>query len=515
MKSSITDLSKLYNHKIARIIQLAISSLFFYRIFLNLVYSSEQEYQTPKDFFFCKAMVLLMIFVILFRQVPFKKFYVWLVMLVGFALMFVYYRMKGVNTDNYGPIYYKVILFNWIIVILFLGILVDYLSELFVFHKRIHYKSVILLAVSFLLFLAFDIKWYLPIVLPALALLMTKSNLVKKRIFSDGIAIGYYMSFLQVMTLSLLQNPNRFEGERYLGSFSQVESAGMFCCGALLCSIYLLMRCIWDDRLKKWYIILLAWTTSIYPAYSALIIASRSTLLAIFISIMVVIVSAISLKSRNNRKLPYVKSVIVLVSFFLICFCLLIGSSFLINHLYSKGTMKEVNYFWSHIMALTSKKAQVGYFKSILVLNNIDRVCSGRLAIFVECTKTIGIKGRHFEGVYVDYGNPDLNEFSRSTHNFFILWFINGGIVGGLAMLIWYFCYVVRTLKEFFSKRVTSILPMLFICASFSFFMFSCINWKYPMAIMILILQYLVFDDSLLNLSYFGERKKNNEIREQ
>ena len=119
----INYLKEKFSHKL---ILALIEVLIFYRMVLNLIYSTEQPYQTPKDLFFFYAALWLLLLVFILRKIPLHRKVVWATLIFGLLFMGGYFGLKKISPAMYGPDYYKIILFSWIMCIAFIALLVDF-----------------------------------------------------------------------------------------------------------------------------------------------------------------------------------------------------------------------------------------------------------------------------------------------------------------------------------------------------------------------------------------------------
>lgn len=467
--------------QLKKIAAILVYVLIFYRMVLNLIYSTEQPYQTPKDFYFLIASLWFTLLVFAFRRIPLRKVAVWGTLLVGAVVLLVYYKIYNVSVQAYGKVYFLVILFSWIICIAFVALIVDSLTS--VNTKRILLENrlfFVIFSVMAVFMIIYGKTSIIPVLCPIIALMLTDIKKNKWLDITKFFAAGYYIAFAQTMTKSLIQNPDRYQGSRYLGSFMELESGGMFCGGAVVCMLFFVALYVFSDS-KKWYKLAIPLVLMLYPLYAVWRITSRSTQ----ISLLLVLLFFFIFCHTRGKKASLIRGAVSIGIFVVMVVTLFVYSS-VVKEQYDSGKKVKLSYWEGHIYELTAEEGRVGYFKDGSILNAIDKLSSKRLEHWVESSKQIQVLGHPFVTFYFkDHEVP-----TESPHNFYILWLIEYGAIGGAFVILWILYVSVvsgRTLAKCDSYAVMTFLWAVFfmgVC------MFTCVRWKSPLAFSLLILQY-------------------------
>lgn len=471
----------------------------FYLFVLNLITSSEQTYQVPKDYYFYLAVIIFMLFLLFVRKEKIAMVPTLVTIATGGVILASLFVVKKIGPQYYGPLYFQVILFSWIILILFAILLVNSIYNTIRNKQRFNYKEALIFVVAFAIPIVFNSRYLLPVIMPILAFMLSDFSKKKLHNLLPQLAIGYYLAFLHMMVKSFIKNPDRFEEGRFLGSFGQIESAGMFCAGAIICVLYLFFRFHWNgEKCKLLYFILTIFL--MLPICSTIIISSRSTMLALF---LMAVMCFVFLFGRGSKAATICRALLGVGILGIVALLLFLLSLFW-NRKASTGELKELNYVQAHIMVLTNPDYRNGYFGEGSVLNILNRTSSDRLQIWARSLEQISWKGHQYEGMYVNDGG-DADDFIITPHNFPILWLINYGIIGGLLVIVWYIRISIKLLFYCIHRDETFIFPAIWAFYSIGIFMFSCVNWTYPVGFMLLVLQ------GIISIS---DRWKGNECHE-
>ncbi|MBR5994352.1 MAG: O-antigen ligase family protein [Lachnospiraceae bacterium] len=471
----------------------------FYLFVLNLITSSEQMYQVPKDYYFYIAVIIFMLFLLFARKEKIAIVPTLVTITTGGVIMTGLFVAKKIGPQYYGPLYFQVILFSWIIFILFVILLVNSINSTIRNKQKFNHKEAFIFVATFAIPIVFNSRYLLPVIMPILAFML--SDFSKKTLHNllPKLAIGYYLAFLHMMAKSFIKNSDRFEVGRFLGAFGQIESAGMFCAGAIVCVLFFFIRFRWQgEKSKLLYFMLVLFFVP--PVYSTMIISSRSTFLALF---FMIVMCFVFLCGKGNRKATILRGAFGLGIIVTSVLLMLMISSFW-NKKASMGELDHPNYVQAHVMVLTNPGYRKGYFGEDSFLNILDRASSDRMKIWAESLGQISWNGHPYEGMYVSNGN-EADDYIFTPHNFPILWLINYGLIGGLFVIVWYFRILIKLLFYCIHRDETFIFSTIWVFYSVGIFMFSCVNWTYPVGFMLLVLQ------GIISIS---DRWKGNECYE-
>lgn len=456
--------------------------LIFYRMVLNLVYSTEHPYQMQKDLFFAYAAMWAAILVFILRKNSLKRVEVWVSLGLGISFMTIYFFVRKINWTRYGKDYFRLILLYWILCILFISLVVAFIRS-GVVRRTIKTNGITLLvffAVSVFMFIYEGVS-ALPVVLPIISLLLTFIPPEKWMMLVNSAAIGYYLAFAQTMTKSLIQNPDRYQDGRYLGSFMELESGGAFCGGAVVCMLYFIARFILSEK-KKWYNLALPLLLIIYPIYAVIRITSRGTQVALIL--VSLFFFAFIHKSKSKKTTAIRLAVSFVIGATMVAGLFVISKS--VNDRIEAGNNAGLSYWEAHLVLLTSEEGRTGYFDDGSLLNSIDRLSSRRLAHWVESVKQIRMWGHPFEEIaFPWYEIP-----STSPHNFMILWLIEYGAIGGGLVIVWLLYIGIVSIRKVLNREERTVMTFLWFIYSLGVFSFSCVRWKSPITFGLIILQY-------------------------
>ncbi len=453
----------------------------FYLFVLNLITSSEQMYQVPKDYYFYIAVIFFMLFLLFARKEKIAMVPTLVTIAIGGVILTSFFVVKKIGPRYYGPLYFQVILFSWIILILFAVLLVNSINSSIRNKQKFNYKEAFIFVAAFAIPIVFNSRYLLPVIMPILAFML--SDFSKKTLHNllPKLAIGYYLAFLHMMAKSFIKNSDRFEVGRFLGAFGQIESAGMFCAGAIVCVLFFFFRFLWQgEKNKLLYFILFLFCVP--PIYSTLIISSRSTMLALF---FLIVMCFVFLCGKGGKKATILRGILGIGILGASVLLMMVISSFW-NKKASMGELDHPNYIQAHIMVLTNPDYRRGYFGEDSILNILDRASSDRMKIWAKSLGQISWAGHSYECI-----QNDENDI-LTPHNFPILWLVNYGIIGGLIVIFWYIRLIIKLLVCCVNRDDTFVFPAIWAFFSIGIFMFSCVNWTYPVGFMLLVLQGII-----------------------
>lgn len=447
---------------------------------VNFESGVERISSIPRDMLIARGVLILYFIYFMYRIEMFKRGYTLITAIISAWTVFIVLFIKDIHISTYGIDLYRNILFTCIIAACFLTVLADLIfskSFIEVFKKNgIAIISFVILAA--IAFPAHRISFVI-IVFPVLTLLLTEIKKERWVELTDYFAAGYYLAFLHLFTLSLVQNPDRNYLGRFLGSFANIETGGMFCGGAIVCVIYFWLR-YRNKFKKKWIVPVLAVLFSIYPLYSMVLFSSRSTIIALFgLGFF-----AFIFMHGKGKKVTIIRTAIML-GIIVLAACGLIGLSYLIGYKYAGVKFEDIPYVLNRILALTSKEHSSGTFGDNSILNNLDMALSGRLSGWFNSLGQIRLLGHPYEET------PTILGLTITTaHNFFIMWLINYGLIGGIIYIIWYFAEFVLFTGSAVSKKEYILFSVLWIYYCLGNFIFSCISWTYVTGFILLLVQY-------------------------
>ena len=497
-------ISKIRNSRVFRILFVIVQILLMYRIVIKLEASVERISNIPRDMLIGEGVLILFIIYFINRIDIFKKVYTWIAAVGCALIIFTVLTVKNIHVSTYGPDLYRAILYTCLVS----GCFVTVLTERICSHSiaGIFKKNGLVIAIFVILSAialpAHQIS-YILIIFPALTLLLTDIKKEKWIELTDCFAVGYYLAFFQLFTHSLIYNPDRSYLGRFLGSFSQIETGGMFCGGAIVCVIYLWLR-FKGEFGKEWIGTILAVILGIYPLYSMVLFSSRSTIIALFILGLFVFVFL----HGKGKKQTVVRCIVSAVILLLLTGGV-IGFSYYLGYKYAGVEFEEIPYVFNRILALTDKEFSSGIFGDSSILNNIDMALSGRLSGWYNSLAQIRLAGHPFEET------PIILELTITTaHNFFIMWLINYGFIGGTVYIIWFLAEFLLMTYAAVKKKDYVLFSVLWIYYCLGNFMFSCITWRYVVGFILLLVQYpLIW--VIQDLREGNNKKKKRELTEE
>ena len=473
-------ISKIQNSKVFKILFIVFQILLMYRVVVYFETAVERISDIPRDMLLGKGILILYVIYFVNRIMIFKKVYTWIATVVTALAVIIPLRVMNISTATYGPDLFRMILFTCIISACFIVVLVElFCSGSFIEVFKKNWPAIIIFIVlSAIAFPAYHIT-YLIVVLPALTLLLTDIKKEKWMEITDCFSAAYYLAFLHLFTRSLIENPDRNYLGRFLGSFSQIETGGMFCGGAIVCVLYLWFR-YRNKFKKKWPVTVAAVLLCIYPMYSMILFSSRSTIIALF----GLAFFAFIFMHGKGKKAILLRSLIVLGTVVVLT-CAVVGFSFYLGHKYAGVDPDDVPYVLNRFMAITAKEYSEGTFGANSILNNIDMALSGRLSGWVNSLKQVRLLGHPFEET------PIILELTITTaHNFFIMWLINYGLIGGIVYIIWFIAEFVLFTDAAVKKKEYILFAVIWIYYCLGNFIFTCVTWRYVVGFIMLLAQY-------------------------
>ncbi len=413
----------------------------FFAMFLmiiNVSYELWEEWQVPKDRHYYAGIVWACILIILFREKIYVKIETWVTLFIGLALVVAWIKIKGINPDNYGEIYSKILIYKRIIWVLCGVLFVDLFrgkNALKLLKKNCVFVVIFLLIV--ILCAKYDKENVYPLLFPFSMFIFTDFNEKDKRVFSDLLAASFLLVSFVLLMKSYYLFPDRLEAGRYRGGFISTENFGTFSGAGVICGIYFFIR-VRNIKNIKWFYWLIPVSLIALPLYSLLACEHRVSLTGLLGAIIFLL---LFIRKKNDTK-NVIKR---------ICICLVSGA-ILVALLPVIGKIANVDREWkygayaiSHIAALDPDSGRWdGYFGEKNILNAINALSSERLAISAEAIKQITFKGHPFEI------REPIN--SHSPHNYFIQKVIELGLIPGMLYISWivycYFLMIINCVKK-------------------------------------------------------------------
>lgn len=439
--------------EIARITVLVLLSI---RMFCHLFYIMEQEFDVFRYRELYLSMIYLCVIVAIYRGIKIKDYLAWIYLALGAVVLWMVFRVRDITAETYGQDYFKVILLQGILWVLFAGLMLDLIR-----HKPYGVKSylrnpVIILYVFFtLIFFITNRDSVIPYICPVYAVILTSFSEKDRRELTYLASVGSYFAFVKCFTTSLIQNPDVYEGGRYYGSFFNIGSAGCCCAVALISCIYLFF--VFKDKKNKAGM-LGSLLFTLYPAAAILMMGSRTVELGVFLAIASIPVFL----HGKGMKTTYIRFGIALAVVIMIPVGLFFASKILFS-LTENGIIdaSRLNYFWEHVLRMTTSKGKVEdcIFIPGTFMYSLDVLASTRFSIYAEKIGRIRFSG--------------FNEYARigyNSHNFFIANLVRYGILGGLPFLAWFLACIFSFAKKVKEKRymIFSILLFLLMLGNYS-----------------------------------------------
>ncbi len=467
-----------------RVLNLLLQSLIFFMASKDIIYELWQQYQVPKDYYYFRGVMWLLILIFFIRRIPIKRFEVWVTIAIGLIASVIKFRIMDIRPGTYGDVLFKSLVFKNICYVLFAALAVDMIrSGIF---KDLRNKKSLSLAVFTIIMIIVSIAHssVFTFLIPVLALFVSGMDECKWISVTDSFAIGYYLAYVILMIKSdfICQEP--IIVNRYVGMFASNENAGMITGGALLCVVYFLIR-LFNSSPRKWYFYLAAMVLSCFPIYFLLKIDSRTSYLGLIITILVALVFLVG---RTEKKNIIIKSALLITAPFIIVLLLYMAALFL----YNKGVdfwPKSHENFIIKLTWLVNPELNDGYFGKYSLLNHWDAFTSGRLGIVAEYAKQITWKGHQFEPVVVD--GFTIND----PHNIFLEALIEMGIIRGALLIIWVlYSLVICVIKSVKSRNKTIFMSLLWIPYSIVILNATILGWRSFVPLMMFFFMYPVFN---------------------
>lgn len=448
------------------------------RVCLNLAYALAAPYQTFKDCFYYKGIALFLAVLILMRRVSFLNLPVLATIAVYVAASVNHFTAATYEAELRNAMISKCVAWG-----LFLIILVDVIRT--GKSTRFHKENKVFVCMAMIAFsgaLAMSLQSSLCLFCPFVALYLTPISKKKWIWFTDCLTAAYYGAFVWVMTKSLITIPYAGENIRngyYYGFFQSPWSVGVFCAGAFACVTYWFVK-FWNAEKReplKWIPCLMAMA---FPVYTTLIAASRSAEIGIMGCALFAFLFATSKAKKSWKK----RGIGVLVAALVVITCGILLLWFLSN---VDVDPMETGQFarWKRVakrMFAAEPKA-TDYFQSPF-LTAMDALMSSRLQLLVEAVKNVPLFGRGDMSVVIgeiDYGHP---------HNTYAAWLLMYGWLGGIPMIVWFFGFLVRSIRGVLKRELIYLFPLLW--GGFLAFAIlpEFLPWMYPAAFILFYAQY-------------------------
>ena len=463
-------------------------ALFFFMFFF-MIKSTAQGAEVPKALYYSRGALVFFTLIFILRKVSWKRFEVWGTLIAGTAIIAIFFLYKGIRPSTYGIDGFRAEFYKFFLLAVTVSLIVE---VIFRWKKNGTGKGwnlalLVFLGIGAVLAGIFDRSTIIPLTCISLALLCTD---IKEKEWAELVncfAVGYYAAFVTMMVLSFtVYSGNRQHG-RLLGAFLNVDGAGIFCGGALLCALYFLVKYV-QSQDKKLIKFLVPIAMIIFSIGSMLAISSRSALFGVFLSALGIFVF---MHGKKDKRVTIKRALIALAIAFVMLLAVVIGTVFLYR-VFIKGNadfdLWDDSHFYSYILnriylTMNSSKDENMYFDS-RILNMLNYFTSARLEIWAKSMPQIGFIGHEYQ--YVE----SLGITQRLPHNFYIFALIRYGWVGAGCIFVWLLLYLVNSLKRVLSGDKGSILPAIWIIYCVAMFISTCASWASPVFFGMLFLQY-------------------------
>lgn len=463
-------------------IEFLLVTVFSFEIILNLTYSVENEYQIYIDYSLYKACIWTLALILIINK---NSVFSWhsLASLVSLTLItIILFKAKSLNAENYGVNYFETIKMHGLLQAMFIYAL--YVS-LYDFVKGKNKVSISILGYFFIAICIWSAAKNPHSMFPLLCPFLLAFFLTKRKVEYEKLihcfSWGYLLAFIKLMTQSLIQNPKNYLNGRYIGSFANIATAGMLVGGAILCSIYILvrLRSINEKRLAIYFEIILAIFTLCYSVIFFIKIESRAAIFGIGIAFIVMFCLY---NKHDSKKIIKNRVLIVLI----ITFCFAISIKILSD--YGLELITQINdedklssYSYAHIASALEMGEKGTDFNGNKFLNMLDALTSGRITIWREYLNEITLWGN---------GIPEVTYGGRTTtspHNFFITMLLTNGLIGGSLIIIWYVWFSIRIITTYIQEK-GNLLLVLWNAFCFGFISFERASWNYTVMFVLIFL---------------------------
>lgn len=451
------------------------------KVCTKLAYCSAASYQTFKDYYYYTAVAFFLVVLILIRRVSFLNAPILATMAVYTAASVKYFIAAAYEVELRNAELAKCVAWG-----LFLIILVDIIrtGKRTRFNRQNRVFSLItLIAFSCALGLGFQIS--LCIFCPFVAFYLTPISKKQWIWFVDCFTIAYYGAFVWVITKSLIAVPYKAELIYYFGIFASPWTGGIFCAGAFVCVMYWFLK-FWTADKRNVVNVSVCILAMVFPVYTTLIFASRSAQLGILGCVLFVFVFAASKPEKNTWKkrgigVMAVTAVAAIGAILLLRLLLNVDTDSIDV---SKGMLQ------SHFMRLVSVARRTfagegahNFFPEGSILAAIDALSSDRLCILTQTLKNVSFFGSEQLSVLV-------GEIYYHPHNTYATWLMMYGWLGGIPVIIWFFSFLVKSVKGVLKREAAYLFPFLW----GAFLVFAMLPdfmpWMYPTAFMLFFAQY-------------------------
>lgn len=422
-----------------RVVGVFVSSIM---LFFCLTYELCEEFQTPKDRYYYAGIIWSLILIAFLRNDLLKKIEVWIVLIMGTVAFLTWVKIEGINSENYGEFFSKVMLYTRIIWLLFFVLGVDLIRNRYFlwFLKKNWIKMLIFNSIIVLIWF-YNRKNLYPLFFPLEMMVLTKMDAKKWHKLIDILVSAFIVVLYFFSIRSFIMFPTRFEEGRYMGQFISVENLGSFSGIGILCAIYIYYR-IKNIFNSKLYYYLAPILLFIYSSYLILITESRIAMAGV----IVVFIALFFFGGKRNNIKQISKKMIIFVG---ASACAIASLPLLGKMASNSGPWRVGNYFRAHLATLDpGSRAWSGYFGDYSVLNAINAFSSHRLEIYDMTLREISLFGHQMD-------------YSISPHNFFIQKLIEFGWIPGMIYILWIAFCVVLMIKRCVKREGGVLFPLI------------------------------------------------------
>ncbi len=457
---------------------------------ISLISVHEQFYQTEKDLCAYVAIFFAMLIFGLAGGIDFRKWYIWVEMLICAAATVLYVLVKNIRPSTYGESYFKVVAMRIVIVAVFAFLVVNLINRKTPVRLgkcvRTPFFWITLIACAVIAF--FEKDWF-PAVCPLVVFLLMDISNDRWQEICDCFSLSYGLGFAVFFARSLILAPTRLDDSgRYLGLFLNNSKLGALCGVAMLCFGYLFFRLMRAPR-KNVVLIVAAVIMLIYATVAFLMVRGRTGELGLALAGM----AAVAFLHGSTKKYATLKRIGIAVVVSVLVFAVVVSVAKVLQKKVAAGDMEysDMSYSLSHIVEAVAEDHTRGGFEANTLLNALDILSAERLSTW----KQLGVQ-------IIPFGH--VSDVDTATHSTFLYWLVKYGLYPGIAVILWFIVYGVYMAVFAVRGNRGVAFPLLWCAFYVGVFVTSNEYWGAPGGFMLLVFAYPL-------VAGFPQRVKNEK----
>ncbi|MBO5341166.1 MAG: hypothetical protein J6A73_00615 [Lachnospiraceae bacterium] len=443
---------------------------------------AEVTYQTFRDFYNYGAIACFFLVLLLIRKAKVWRPLPVIISVVYITLSFLYFYKWNFEAELFRAMFAKCISI-WFFLLLLIDLIVA--KKIVKWKERNIFLTVLFLsAIVLSVIISPQRKTLIYVIFPFVIFYFVRISLDKWKELMLYFSTSMWLSVTALFVKSLIAVP--YTGERYLGTFLNISTAGALASCGVVCAFYWLLLLRGKDK-KTNILRIFSVIALIISLCFLFMVNTRTSEVAV---VMMFLFGVMFWGGGHESRVIKRRILTWSITFIGICLVFILGL-WGVYHLdienmkdyISNETIYNNLKYWIGTAKYTFGTKD-SYFGEGTILSMLDSFTSGRIAIWAGYLQDLNWFGH--PDFYCLVNNWDL------PHNTYIGWLFQYGIIGGLPFVVWFIGVVIFLLKKSYRGDFKYLFAFLWIVYAGFAMGGEYVPWIYPLCFFTLIIQYPV-----------------------